>query len=629
MGLPKEQDRSADPLEVVSRLVLNGDAAQHPQFQTALAELQEACAEQDRREETLRRQLDQTEALLELIRDQMLRYRELFEYAPDAYLVTDKSGNIEEANHTATILLQTQHEFLIGKPLPFFIIGPDQREFYGSLAHLNLTGEGIQTRQVRLRPRRGRDIYAELSTSAVLRGGSTPSALRWLLRDVSKRHHLEESLRAERRFTDNLIEAAEVLILLLARDGSLLRTNAHLEAVTGYRRAFLAGDAWLDLFPRDERSRITDSIQLVLQGAGRRRWRSELVRRDGGHRTIAWSARLVVNPSDGSKTVLLVGHDITDLEEAQKHALRFERLAAIGEVTAGLAHESRNALQRGEACMERLRWKLEGQAGALDLLQRARTAHNDLIRLYESVRNYAAPIRRQVASCDPAEIWRQVWSDLLALHPRDAHLHEELATADRICQADRFRLGQVFRNLLDNALAACTDPAHIRITCRAEGIDRRGVQIAVRDNGSGFTPEQRDRLFQPFFTTKVKGTGLGMSIVKRIIEAHGGTVAGGMPAEGEPKSSSPCRGASHDPPFAHSRCRRRARYPGISPGIALPRRPPGGYCPERPPARGPGPRGRAGPGHRRHQDAGHGRHHCHRDDQPRAADTGHPRDGAP
>ena len=148
-----------------------------------------------------------------------------------------------------------------------------------------------------------------------------------------------------------------------------------------------------------------------------------------------------------------------------------------------------------------------------------------MVRLYEDVREYAAPIRIDASRCDPAPVWREVWADLTASAARrDVRLEEDVPEeGDRTILADGFRLAQVFRNLLENALAACPDPIHVVIACRdSELAGRPALRIGVRDNGPGFTDEQRRRLFEPFFTTKLKGTGLGLSIVRRIVEAHGG-----------------------------------------------------------------------------------------------------------
>jgi signal transduction histidine kinase len=83
----------------------------------------------------------------------------------------------------------------------------------------------------------------------------------------------------------------------------------------------------------------------------------------------------------------------------------------------------------------------------------------------------------------------------------------------------------VFRNIFENSLAACNEPAIIEILCsEAKVRGKPGIRIKVQDNGPGLSPEQKARIFEPFFTTKTKGTGLGMAIAKRIVEAHGGSI---------------------------------------------------------------------------------------------------------
>ncbi|MBV9122779.1 MAG: PocR ligand-binding domain-containing protein, partial [Planctomycetes bacterium] len=108
----------------------------------------------------------------------------------------------------------------------------------------------------------------------------------------------------------------------------------------------------------------------------------------------------------------LVEERTTALKEAQQKALQAERLAAIGQMVAGLAHESRNALQRGVACLEMLSLRLQGQPEALNLLARAQKAQDDLHRLYEEVREYAAPIHLDTCVCDLSQVWREAWADL-------------------------------------------------------------------------------------------------------------------------------------------------------------------------------------------------------------------------
>jgi signal transduction histidine kinase len=241
-----------------------------------------------------------------------------------------------------------------------------------------------------------------------------------------------------------------------------------------------------------------------------------------------WSATALTGDPEDLAAVLLLGHDITELAEAQRQALQAERLAAIGQVTASLAHESRNAVQRTQACLERLSWRLK-DPGELDLVARARAAQHELTRFFDEIRTYAAPLRLDVSACSLADAWREAWQQVLAVHPqRAAALYEACEGADLCCRADCFRMVQVFRNIFDNSLAACTDPMRVEVV--AEEVVWNGgpaLRLVVRDNGPGLGPGPHERLFEPFVTTRPHGSGLGLAIARRLIAAHGGAIAAG------------------------------------------------------------------------------------------------------
>jgi signal transduction histidine kinase len=215
------------------------------------------------------------------------------------------------------------------------------------------------------------------------------------------------------------------------------------------------------------------------------------------------------------------------LREAQERALQSERLAAIGEMVTGLAHESRNALQRSQACLEMLALTVNDRPKALDLIKRLQEAQDHLHTLYEDVRSYASPINLEKEPCDLREIWREAWQQLEPIRrEKQAILNEGHNCTDLNCAVDRFRLGQVFRNIFENALAACSPPVVIDVRAASAELDGRPALCArVHDNGPGISALQRRKIFDPFFTTKAKGTGLGMAIAKRIVEAHGGQIA--------------------------------------------------------------------------------------------------------
>ena len=325
----------------------------------------------------------------------------------------------------------------------------------------------------------------------------------------------------------NLVEAAECMIVMLRpRDQAIHYFSPFAEQLTGYQASEVQGKSFLELLvPEADRARLMTCCHEALRGSPQRGIESQIRCRDGRTRVMLRNVRCLPD-YDGFPALLIVDHDITEQKAAQERALNSERLAAIGQMCAGLAHESRNALQRSQACLEMLALKLVHLPDTLGLIGRVQQAQDDLHRLYEDVREYAAPIKLVARDCDLAEIWRWAWSHLEPFREgKQAKLFEPPRHLDLTCQVDPFRLEQVFRNILDNALSSRDDGVEIAITGSAASLDgRAAITLAIRDNGPGLTPEQHDKIFESFYTTKTRGTGLGMAIVKRIIEAHGGRV---------------------------------------------------------------------------------------------------------
>ena len=218
-----------------------------------------------------------------------------------------------------------------------------------------------------------------------------------------------------------------------------------------------------------------------------------------------------------------------ELQAAQERMLASERLAAIGEMMAGLAHESRNALQRSQACLEMLALEVQDRPVALDLVGRIQKAQDRLQFLHEEVRSYAAPLNIRRHSIDLRLVVDEVWEDLAIIRKgRQTELRTITGETDCHLEADPAYLEQVILNVLQNSLSACSDP--VIVTARFEdGIlnERPAIRVSFTDNGPGLSDEQRLRIFEPFFTTKTKGTGLAMAISRRTVEPHGGEISVG------------------------------------------------------------------------------------------------------
>ncbi len=222
-------------------------------------------------------------------------------------------------------------------------------------------------------------------------------------------------------------------------------------------------------------------------------------------------------------------HDVTARKQAEDRARQAERLAAIGETMAALVHESRNALQRSKASLEMLLLEIEDRPEAVRLVGRVQKAQEDLHRLYEEVRQWAAPLQVRREECNLRELWQEVWCLVKQAHAaRETRLVEEVTCPDPVGQFDPFLIAQVFRNIFENALEVTPAGAPVTVRC-SESTSGAEILIAIRDEGPGLTPPQQRQIFEPFFTTKAKGTGLGMAIAQRIVESHRGAISASSP----------------------------------------------------------------------------------------------------
>jgi len=337
---------------------------------------------------------------------------------------------------------------------------------------------------------------------------------------------LHETRRQHSMLLSNLLGAAfrcrndKDLTLELISDG--------IESVSGYTPTELIRKEvdWLSTVDPGDREKLRSEMQLAFKE--KRSYQSEfrIRHRDGSTRWL-WEQGRGIDGEDGS-VVAFEGFltDITELHAVQDKLIQSERLAALGQMISVIAHESRNALQRIQVGVDMLGFEMAEDSDSWKDLQRISRAKEDLHHMFEELRSYAAPMKLECDVCCVGQIWRQAWSSLESAHAgREVRLIEADVT-DLDCQVDAFRLEQVFRNLFENSLAACKEPIEISIECHETTIQGNpALSVQVSDNGPGFSAEEKSQVFDAFFTTKQKGTGLGMAIAQRMLSAHFGTIA--------------------------------------------------------------------------------------------------------
>ena len=461
------------------------------------------------------------------LRDSEERFRALSSCSPVGIFLTDTAGRTTYTNARCREIFDLPPDHP-GDLTWRGRIHPDDRDRVVATWEDRFAAGREYSEEYRARGDDGRDRWVHDRAAPLLSDRGALIGHVGTVEEITERKLAEAALRRERDFAEGLIDTAQVIVLVLEGDGRVVRVNRFLEQVAGFRPDEVRGEDWFARFvPERDRTRARDAFLSARDSDRGGRVDHAILTADGAEREVEWAHRpLDAGRADGEPgRVLAIGHDITALKAAQRRAVQAERLAAIGQMVTGLAHESRNALQRSQACLEMLAFRLEERPEALDLVAGIQDAQDDLQRLYEEVRTYAAPIHLDRRPVDLRATLREAWDHLeVTRRDRVAHLVEHGPTPYEFI-GDRGRLIQVFRNVLDNALAAAVDPVRVDVTWSPSTLgDRPAAEVAIRDNGPGLGPDQRRNLFEPFFTTKTQGTGLGMAIARRIVEAHEGTI---------------------------------------------------------------------------------------------------------
>lgn len=254
-------------------------------------------------------------------------------------------------------------------------------------------------------------------------------------------------------------------------------------------------------------------------------------------RVIGYTLSLVRDDTNGPIGAALFFKDLTQVEQQEERERLRDRLASLGEMAAGIAHELKNPLAGIEVMAGLLRRQVpdsvDAQSLLADIISEAKLANAIVVEMLEFVR----PIRLEVERTDMGDVVHQAVTLAESKVPKgEAQVQVDVPATLPMIDGDHHQLCQVFTNLLTNAFEALEGRGHVSIKATAVamepdpafGADAQApaptVVVDVTDDGPGIATHMSDRIFNPFFTTKVQGSGLGLPIVRKIVDAHGGRI---------------------------------------------------------------------------------------------------------
>ena len=328
----------------------------------------------------------------------------------------------------------------------------------------------------------------------------------------------EQSLRT-------LVDTVQALLLVLDARGRVLQANHAVQRLVGVSEDELRGMDWQERFvPEPERRDTRAVFDRIMAGEPRVAHENAIVDRNGDNpRVVQWRSSALEQP-DGSLHIYASGIDVTEIKELQRRTHLAEKLAAVGTLSAGLAHEIRNPLNSAQLQLQLLERRLRKQSSEPRLLGPISLVQGEIQRLSDLVQDFldfARPSRLRRVEIDLVELVAQVL-ELLTPSAQTEGISVKMRVVERVpVVVDGDKIRQVVLNLMRNAIEAVEPGGLVEVD-----VERRahGAAVRVRDNGPGLSDEVRRHIFEPFFSTKATGTGLGMAICHSLVSQHGGDI---------------------------------------------------------------------------------------------------------
>ena len=337
---------------------------------------------------------------------------------------------------------------------------------------------------------------------------------------------LEEAARSLadlRALHERIVESIRSGLITTDLSGSIYTANAAAAEITGLTPEDLRGRSIFSLF-----GDVSEAIRLSFEAGGvdeqTPRFETDLVTPDGFAVHIGYSVSPLFAETKEPKGLIIAFQDLTEIRSMEESVRRKDRLAAVGRIGAGLAHEIRNPLGAMRGAIQVLESTTPPDSMQADLMGIILKESDRLNSIITNFLSYARPKEGNFSETDVCEAIRDTMT-LLRHGPdiKTGHtIVEDLPPKPVMIMADVTQLKQIFWNLARNALAAMPEGGELRISLSKRS--KRRVRIVFADTGQGMSPEQVEQLFEPFSNSTTGGTGLGLSIVYQIIRDHNGTI---------------------------------------------------------------------------------------------------------
>lgn len=379
----------------------------------------------------------------------------------------------------------------------------------------------------------GQKIFVEVLKAPFFDTNGEAAGVIGVARDITEHHLALEAVTREKETTQRYLDIAAVMFGALNRSGDIILINKKGSEILGYNENELLGQNWLDVcLPEHHRKRVKEFLLLQLTGelAPVEFYENTVITKNGEERLIAFNNTLM-RDENGISGVLFSGDDITERRRNENELMKSQKLESLGVLAGGIAHDFNNILTGIMGNISFARKSLTNPEKAERLLGNAEKASQRASALASQLLTFAKggePIKKRV-------FVGHILEETLALILRGTNVKgvADISTSLRVIEADEGQLNQVFNNLVINAVQAM--PKGGLLSVKAENITLKAqnkallppgeyVRLLFSDQGAGIAEDNLRKIFDPYYTTKSGGNGLGLASASSIIKRHNGYI---------------------------------------------------------------------------------------------------------
>ena len=346
-----------------------------------------------------------------------------------------------------------------------------------------------------------------------------------LMDDITEPEQLQEEIRRAERHMASVVDCANDLVISMDPQGNIMTWNRAAEAISGLRSEPVKGQPLLSLCAAAQRPAMAELLQGLVRGEGVQHTEANLLTADGQEVPIAWSCSPMRDDVGELVGIVAVGRDLTERQRLEAQLLHSAKMASLGGMAGGIAHEVRNPLGIISAGAQLLMERPDDARLRSECAEKIYIASQRTSLIIENLLKFARPQSEQMREMDLHTVIEETLA-LLAhqMALRQVTLRKEFEPGLPRVYGNPNLLLQVFTNLVLNAQNAMPEGGTLTVTSRATQAGE--VEIRFTDTGRGIPQEHLSKIFDPFFTTMPvgEGTGLGLSISYSIIQQHKGSI---------------------------------------------------------------------------------------------------------